>query len=386
MSARVRTASASDRTNIGHVDNSLPGGQHNAGMHDIERRMALRFHEESVSTDTHVNISAIRGDVSGCLWLAGDETATVERLNAEHTDHPDSYGAQRTFRLADLVPLPGAEDSEADIEGLGLDGDHLWAVGSHSLVRKKIKPKHDDTKAAKRLARVRDEANRHIVARLAVERGEDELPRVVRETTDGRRSAVLGARRKDSLTEALAEDAHLSPFLRIPAKDNGLDVEGVAVKGEHLFLGLRGPVLRGWAVLLEIAPVEGPNPAELVLDSFGGSRYRKHFLDLGGLGVRDLCPHGEDLLILAGPSMELDGPVRVHRWKGAARSRGPEVLRAEQLPVELELPHGSGDDHAEGISVVSESDGDKLLVVYDSPASHRLRDEDIVLGDVVALP
>ncbi|ASU80989.1 DUF3616 domain-containing protein [Actinopolyspora erythraea] len=353
--------------------------------HEIERRMALRFHEESVDAETHVNISAIRGD-DGCLWLAGDETATVERMHVAGGEHPDSYGEQRTFRLADLVPLPGPADEEADIEGLGLDGDWLWAVGSHSLVRKKVKPKHDDTKAAKRLAKVRDEANRHIVARLAVERDGGGPPRLVREASDGRRSAVLGARRRDSLTEALAEDPHLSPFLRIPAKDNGIDVEGIAVKGENLFLGLRGPVLRGWAVLLEIAPTEGTEAGELTLGGFGGSRYRKHFLDLGGLGIRDLCPRGDDLLVLAGPSMDLDGPVRLHRWQGATKSEAPEVVRSEQLPVELDLPHGAGDDHAEGISVMSESDGDKLFVVYDSPAAHRVATEHVVLGDVFALP
>ncbi|PRW62854.1 DUF3616 domain-containing protein [Actinopolyspora mortivallis] len=367
-------------------DHGFRSGQHNAVMHDIERRMALRFHADSVSAGTHVNISAVRDGGGGCLWLAGDETPTVERMRVTEGDHADSYGAQRTFRLADLVPLPGDEDAEADIEGLGYDGSWLWAVGSHSLVRKRIKAKHDDTKAVKRLTKVRDRPNRHIVARLAVEHDRQGLPRVVRESTDGRRSAVLGARRGDSLTEALATDAHLSPFLRIPAKENGFDVEGVAVKGRHLLLGLRGPVLRGWAVVLEIAPLEGSRPGELVLDRFGGSRYRKHFLDLGGLGVRDLCPQGDDLLVLAGPTMELDGPVRVHRWKDALHTEEPSVLRAESLPVEVELPHGEGDDHAEGISVVSEPDGDKLFVVYDSPAEHRLRETDTVFGDVIALP
>ena len=48
-----------------------------------------------------------------------------------------------------------------------------------------------------------------------------------------------------------------------------------------------------------------------------GRGYRKHVLRLDGLGVRDLCPHGEDLLVLAGPTMDLDGPVHVFRWHGA---------------------------------------------------------------------
>lgn len=130
--------------------------------------------------------------------------------------------------------------------------------------------------------------------------------------------------------DALGADEHLAPFLAIPGKDNGFDVEGVAAHGEPgaetLYLGLRGPVLRGWAVVLELRPRDD-GPGRLRLDPVHGhARYRKHFLGLGGLGVRDLCPDGDDLLVLAGPSMDLDGPVRVYRWRDAARSDAPAVL------------------------------------------------------------
>ena len=56
----------------------------------------------------------------------------------------------------------------------------------------------------------------------------------------------------NQLIEALAEDEHLGPFLQmgLPSKDNGFDIEGLAVQGNQVFLGLRGPVLRGWAIIL----------------------------------------------------------------------------------------------------------------------------------------
>ncbi len=38
-----------------------------------------------------------------------------------------------------------------------------------------------------------------------------------------------------------------------------------------------------------------------------------------GLGIRDLCRHDDDLLILAGPTMDLDDPVHVLRWPGGAK-------------------------------------------------------------------
>ncbi|WP_255278811.1 DUF3616 domain-containing protein [Actinomadura madurae] len=49
-----------------------------------------------------------------------------------------------------------------------------------------------------------------------------------------------------------------------------------------------------------------------------------------------------------------------------------------------DLPHGDGDDHAEGIAVLDEP-GTRLLVVYDSPSPERLTADGGVLADVVVL-
>jgi len=351
---------------------------------EIERRVALRFHPGAVAAGTHVNLSAVRSD-GLCLWLAGDETATVERLTPEDS----GFGNQREFGLADLVDLPGPADQEADIEGLARAGGWLWAIGSHSLIRKRVKPEHSDEKAIRRLSRIRRDANRYVIARLAVRDDSEGLPELVRSTDDGRTSALFGAAGEPNLADLLAKDEHLAPFLDIPAKDNGFDVEGLAVHGDTLYVGLRGPVLHGFAVVLELLPEEAAT-GRLRLRPIDGERcYRKHFLDLGGLGVRDLCPHGPDLLVLAGPSMDLDGPVRVYRWHGAAAMDTSAVARGDELTVELELPYGEGDDHAEGIALLpgqSEDEATRLLVVYDSPAVHRRSGEDVVMADVVRLP
>ena len=109
------------------------------------------------------------------------------------------------------------------------------------------------------------------------------------------------------------------------------DIEGLAAAGGRLFLGLRGPVLRGWAVVLEVALAEDPDRrSTLRLQAIGphGRPYRKHFLHLGGLGIRDLCAQGTDLLILAGPTMDLDGPVTVFRWPGGTAPGGEAVGNA----------------------------------------------------------
>jgi hypothetical protein len=355
---------------------------------DVAGQVELVFSGGTAHTGNHVNLSAVRTE-GEILWLAGDETATIERLVLDSPSAPTKGGDERSFALADFVDLPGPPDEEADIEGIARSGGWLWAVGSHSLARRQIKPHHSIEKSVRRLAKVKRQSNRFVIARLAVEPGADGRPEPVRMAADGRHSALVGGIGSENLADLLSVDEHLAPFLAIPSKDNGLDVEGLAAHGDSLYVGLRGPVLRGWAVVLEVLPVADPtDPARLVLDSWAdGVRYRKHFLNLGGLGVRDLCPDGDDLLVLAGPSMALSGPVRVYRWHGALRGRTGQVVRGEEITLETELPHGDGVDHAEGVALLEpgDSSGARLLVVYDSPSPARRPTPHSVLADRVAV-
>jgi hypothetical protein len=355
----------------------------------VERTVRLHFGHGARESLTHTNLSAVRSD-GPVLWVAGDETSTIERLVADDPLEPREYADPTTCRLSDLVELPGDDpEEEADLEGLARDAGFLWAVGSHSLRRRQIKAQHSGDKALRRLARVTGQPNRQVLLRIPVVEV-DGLPTLVRETTGPgprQRAAVFGTHGPD-LRELLADDEHLAPFLPIPGKDNGLDVEGIAVRGPRVHLGLRGPVLRGWAVVLELRPEVDPDaPDRLLLRSFpGGRRYRTHVLRLDGLGVRDLCPHGDDLLVLAGPTMDLDGPVRVYRWHGALTADAPQVVRDELLTRELDLPFGAGDDHAEGLGLLGPPEHPRLLVVYDSPSPARLAPDGSVTADVVALP
>jgi len=173
----------------------------------------------------------------------------------------------------------------------------------------------------------------------------------------------------------------------IPSKDNGLDVEGLAVSGNRIFLGLRGPVLRGWTVVLELQMVDSSNGL-FKLDSLGtsGVRYRKHFLQVEGLGVRDLAIHGKDLCILAGPTMDLDGPVFIYHWSNALDQVSDSFTWLQDLKRVVSLPFGVGKDHAEGITLIR-SDPLSVLVCYDSPDKARIDgiDEDGVRADIFGL-
>jgi hypothetical protein len=340
----------------------------------------------------------LRGQLSGVvhagghLWLASDEANSVERLSR---NGGGEFGKHRTFRLADYLDLPGGEE-EIDIEGLDYDGGYLWLVGSHGLKRRKGKADGNAGKQIERMAELRADGNRYLVARIPLV-ADDAGELTPSKEHDGEEGPLLAARlmgsdRGNLLTEVLRMDEHLAPFLTIPSKDNGFDVEGIAVRGDRVFLGLRGPVLRGWAVILEIR-LEDAGSGLLALGALEGSErpYRKHFLDLRGLGVRDLCLDGSDLLILAGPTMDLDGPAAVYRWSDALDVDEEVMVGREELDEVMEVAYGTGEhdasDHPEGLALYASDDGkpDHLLVVCDSPDAHRLHGESGVRGDLFPL-
>jgi hypothetical protein len=337
------------------------------------------------------------------LWVANDESVSLERLTISEEDSTgrSSYAREhRQYALHDFLDLPlpphgeTTDDiNEADIEGLACDGKYLWVAGSHSLRRKQPKAGDGAKKAHRRLAAVSFDANRYLLARIPVVKdGEGfTLEREAVHKDKTRRAAMLrGDEHGNELTALLRDDVHLGPFLAIPGKDNGFDIEGLAVAGKHLLLGLRGPVLRGWALVVEVAPVDDDAPSRLRLAPVGedGALYRKHFLDLGGLGIRDLCVQGKDILVLAGPTMDLDGPVTLFRWRGGAAPDKECVLHADQLERVLELPFGHGVDHPEGIALFgADNDGaEALLVVHDSASPSRQIGESTLVADVFTLP
>ena len=330
----------------------------------------------------------------GALWLAHDETVSVEQLHAARTragalayDDHRRFDLRSFVALAEKTPEHGSPlPPEADLEGLSYAEGYLWLAGSHSALRDGPEGKRGAPGIAA-LAAVGRSGNRFLLARIPVDAGTGG-PTLVRRTppsTAGvaRIAARLpGGRKQDALTRALRDDPHLGPFLAIPSKDNGFDIEGLAAApGGRLFLGLRGPVLDGWACILEIhvAP-HRRRPDELLLLKLprdagarpGLARYRKHFLDLGGAGVRDLCFAGRDLLILTGPPMRGKGTSKLRCWHDALATRSERMLDHHHLPTLLELPYRAKKDHAEGIAVLAREDQRVLvMVIYDSADATR---------------
>lgn len=327
------------------------------------------------------------------LWVASDETTSVERLSM---DDGLTFQHHKSFSLNGLINLPAEAtvfDQEIDIEGMDFHDSHLWLIGSHSLKRKKVERKDagPDAKLIKKLGTIEKDGNRFILARIPLiknsQTGERELVRLGA-------ARLAGDTRNDALSNAIRNaeggngDVHLAGFLDIPGKDNGLDIEGLAVSGKRVFAGLRGPVLRGWAVVLELS-VDMSDSSQLVLENVESGRpYRKHFLDLAGLGVRELCFQGSDLLVLAAPTMNLDGPSILYRWKDVLNTSGESVVRGDKLVVELEVPSGAGSDHAEGVAIIPNAGPPpQVLILYDAPSDARKKGVvDAVRADVFDLP
>jgi hypothetical protein len=342
-------------------------------------RVLLRFDHDAL----HHDLSAV-AYTDGYLWLGSDEENSIERLTQLDTC---VFGNHECFRLTELLDQFDDDAGEVDIEGMTSDGSYLWIVGSHSTKRKKVKPEK-----VERLTKVKLEPNRYLLARIPL--AENRLHHTFGEL----RSAYLEQTEDgNTLIAALKTDEYFAPFLAevsdkylaIPGKDNGFDIEGLAIHEGQILLGLRGPVLRGIAVVLQLV-VEETEPGKLSLKPIGenGELYKKHFLDLDGFGIRDLCCWGEDLLILAGPTMDLDGTITLYRLHHPFAL--PDQSFTVQTPGELEplfdIPHRYKADRAEGVTLFPAMNRtDTVMVVYDSPTKERQIGEGDILADVFTL-
>lgn len=318
------------------------------------------------------------------LWLGGDEGTSVERMTV---DPSGNFGQHQRTELGKFIHLVADDQGvirEIDIEGLDLNGGYLWVAGSHSLKRKKADPEKPPDTNRKRLLEIDAERNRHTLARVPVD-ATGGLAKTVGGLTAARLTVEANG---DQLTAAIRADKHLGNSCAVPSKENGLDIEGLAVTGNRVFIGLRGPVVRGWAVIIEF---QWKDSGDGLISIDGG--IKKHFLQIGGLGIRELAINGKDLYILAGPTMELDGPVFLYRWPKALENNVEAMIWQSNNILEkvLSVPFGQGEsagrDHAEGISLITKPGGLEVMICYDSPASTRLIPEhpEQVLVDVFQL-
>jgi hypothetical protein len=347
------------------------------------RTLQLRFISELFYVALDLSAARI---IDQILWLGSDETAHLEKLTLQE----EAGVGHESIPVNDFLNLPHGDEQEIDIEGIAYSDHYLWVVGSHSLKRKRVKlDEYSPDENIQRLETLSMEENRYLLGRIPLVNGQ--LFKSCSHPTDPSKVLRAGQLKREKhgnqLTRSLRDDDHLREYLRanIPGKENGFDIEGIAVAADRIFLGLRGPVLRGWAVLLEVQ-VKEKKSGDLRLKKIGpdGERYRKHFLNLRGEGIRDLCFYKEDLLVLSGPTMDITGDTQIFRIPQALATLEAQSL-IEPEPI-FTVPGRVGADKAEGMTLVS-TDEPAVLIVYDAPHGDRTDPEKgTVVADVFNLP
>ena len=296
-------------------------------------------------------------DVSGVarvgadLFICSDEGTSIQEL-VHQVD--GSYAAQ--------VPLPLTDDEEVrelDLEGLAADGQDLYAVGSHSLRR---------LRASRKTYRKNRQQLETVTA--GGQQRRDRIFRIRRTTTGG-----FGVDGAVNLRGLLEEDPYLGRFAAVAGKENGIDIEGLAVDGERLVLGLRGPVLRG-----NFTPVLF---LQMSAQFKQVKRSELRFVQLDGRGIRGLAKVATGFLLIAGPVSDLALPYRLYHWDGedmlpgerAAEDSSAHPGRVTLLGTISTPPGGK----AEGLAVLAESEAAyEILIVFDeavagAPTRFRVR-------------
>ena len=153
--------------------------------------------------------------------------------------------------------------------------------------------------------------------------------------------------------------------------ENGLNIEGVAVRGDQLIVGLRGPSIDGRAFLVRTAI--GPLFAKA--DEPAPSSTTIPIAVPEGAGIRDLTTLADGrLLLLLGPAQDQDLPYRLAR---AELPSSPDPNVAIKVEIVAELPEIADDDttgKAEAVLVLNETAADlEVLVLFDGLKSGALR-------------
>ena len=320
-------------------------------MAKLVERLTLHFDDETDKVGKDISAVALAGDT---LFCACDEGAAIETLER----HGDGFAHHRRTPLTDIFGDAGI-DGEVDLEGMAIADGYLWLTGSHARTRPKPKKSLLD---ADGMAPPRPVGSRGFLGCVPLaERGGGRFEPVAR---DGDRiAACLATTDGETLVQrALGKHPLLAPFVELPAKENGLDVEGLAVGGDQVLLGLRGPVVGRRALVVESRMTRTADGSLEPYRFHGRHRLRLFALDLDGFGIRDLCRDGDRLLLLAGPALAHPGPRAIYAVDWPAGQAEPASSRPERL---FGLPAEEG-DNAEGIALILWQGKRRLLVVHDT--------------------
>ena len=265
-----------------------------------------------------------RTQLSGAACNIAAQVPQCLVVNDEKT-----YAQRFTISGTTLVPGQSIDliegDDEPDAEGAAFWKGSFYVTGSHGNSRKKNKP---------------NEAS-YVAVRI--------------DATSGK------VDRSDKFRKAIFASGKLGPFAAQPLKDGGpgqaggANVEGIAVLGDRIYLGFRGPSVGKSAFLLS-AP-----ESEVFSNSNAPLTAKDHEVELGArTGIRDLAAVSTGLLILSGPVNEEDVKPAIFHWN-------PENGKIDRLAA-VETPAGA---KAETLLVLNDTANDsfRVLLIFEGPAN-----------------
>ncbi|EXI82265.1 MAG: hypothetical protein AW10_00713 [Candidatus Accumulibacter appositus] len=264
-----------------------------------------------------------------------------------------------------------ADEGELDAEGAATDGSYFYVTGSHSAKRSDCK----SNPHSRHVIRFRRDP---ATGRALRSPGGDPSGILVDYADSGRLWAIMHA--QPELQAHVGEGKCLgsAPPPEAPqlAGQDGVNIEGLAVKDGRLYFGFRGPANKGQALILAV-------DAEALFkggDVKDGKASVTRIKVGAGRGIRDMVAVTSGFLLLAGPDDELANQKRVG-WsivwwdgKSGAGAVAPKALASLDLgDVKLrELKAGKAnacEDKAlkpEAMTVLEETPQDyKLLILSD---------------------
>lgn len=282
---------------------------------------------------------ALCGAIDAALGLSGVTLAgdyLVVGADEGHKIEILERGDEHGWRLVRKLAL-AKDDQEADIEAIAFGDGYLYVVGSHSHRRRRIKQDLTVRRNRERLLQVQAQASRNRLYRFTFDpaTGETGRPEVL------------------DLSKRLRKDPLLKPFFGLPSKENGIDIEGMAIRDGVLYLGFRGPVLRDNFVPVMAMRYDDPKTYQLLL------------VRLDGHGIRDIVATEDGFLIVSGPMNDAPGPFRLWWWDG--RDQVPGKDREVVPAVPIGPVSASGGARAEGLALLGcDSERADILVVFET--------------------
>ena len=235
------------------------------------------------------DLSAI-GQVGPYLVIGGDEAVGPDKeLNIIQLLSKQEDGQ---YVVGDDILLPDVENDggELDIEGIAVDGNFIYVTGSHSFRRNKTRSKKSVKWNHKTFnqGKIKDEPSRDWLHRIEVNQQVQPV-----------------AKMSISLRDVISDHKALKTFSEIPSKENGVDIEGIAVDDGWVYVGFRGPVfLDNYVPVLKFKFDQHEKSAKLLL------------VKLDGGGIRDMASVQDGFLLVSGPVGDAPGPYLVYHWNG----------------------------------------------------------------------